>query len=51
MNKLFQNLIQFLGGSKALRTITGSSDLILAFLVISIIMMLIFPVSPHVIDV
>lgn len=51
MNKFLENLTRFLGGERALSTITKSSDLILAFIVISIIMMLIFPVSPHVIDV
>jgi type III secretion protein V len=51
MNKFLENLSRFLGGERALATITKSSDLILAFIIISIIMMLIFPVSPHVIDV
>ena len=51
MNKFLENLSRFLGGERALATITRSSDLILAFVIISIIMMLIFPVSPHVIDV
>lgn len=46
-----ENLARALGGDRALRTIAGSSDLILAFVIICIIMMLIFPVSPHVIDV
>jgi len=41
---------RLLGGERALSSISGSSDLILAALIISIIMMLIFPVSPHVID-
>jgi type III secretion protein V len=51
MNKFLENLTRFLGGDKALSRISGSSDLVLAVLIISIIMMLIFPVSPHVIDV
>ncbi|MBN1914697.1 MAG: type III secretion system export apparatus subunit SctV [Parachlamydiales bacterium] len=51
MNKWFNSFTRLLGGEKALNTITRSSDLILAFIIISIIMMLIFPVSPHVIDV
>ncbi len=50
MNTFFQNLSRFLGGSRALRAISGSSDIVLAFVIISILMMLIFPVSPHVID-
>jgi type III secretion protein V len=49
--KFFDNLSRLLGGDRALKTISGSSDLILAFVIICIIMMLIFPVSPHVIDV
>ena len=50
MNRFFNNLIRFLGGERALTTISGQSDLLLAALIISIIMMLIFPVPPHVID-
>lgn len=44
-------MAQVLGGDKALSAIGRSSDILLAVLVIAIIMMLIFPVSPHVIDV
>ena len=51
MNKFLNNVTRLLGGERALATISGSSDLILAMLIIAIIMMLIFPVSPHVIDV
>ncbi len=51
MNRFFQNLVRLLGGQRTLSSISGSSDLVLAALVIAIIMMLIFPVSPHVIDV
>lgn len=51
MNKFLSNLTNFLGGDRALRTISASSDLVLAFFIVCIIMMLIFPVSPHVIDV
>lgn len=40
-----------LGGKKTLSAISGSSDLALAMAIIAIIMMLIFPVPPHVIDV
>lgn len=50
MNKLLDNLTRLLGGSRTLSTISRSSDILLAVFVISIIMMLIFPVSPHVID-
>jgi type III secretion protein V len=51
VKKLFNALVRILGGERALGTIGGSSDLILAILVIAIIMMLIFPINPHVIDV
>lgn len=44
-------LARILGGNRALTMISGSSDIILAVLVVGIIMMLIFPVSPHMIDV
>lgn len=50
MSSFIQRAISLLGGSRALRTIAGSSDLVLAVLVIVIIMMLIFPVPPHLID-
>lgn len=49
--KAIDNISRFLGGERALSTISGSSDLILAGVIISIIMMLIFPISPHMIDV
>ncbi len=51
MNKILDSLAKYLGSTKTLSTITRSSDIFLAIFVISIIMMLIFPVSPHVIDV
>ena len=50
MKKTLDKLVQFLGGEKALTAIFRSSDLMLAFVIISIIMMLLFPLSPHVID-
>ncbi len=40
-----------LGSDRMLANISGSSDLMLAALIIAIIMMLIFPVSPNVIDI
>lgn len=40
-----------LGGDRALSAVSRSSDLMLAIIVIAIIMMLIFPVPPHVIDI
>jgi type III secretion protein V len=51
MKKIFNNLSNYLGGSRILSSISNSSDLMLAFLIIAIIMMLIFPVPPHLIDV
>lgn len=51
MSKVLGNIYRTLGGDKALSTITRSSDLMLAIIVIAIIMMLIFPVSPNVIDI
>jgi len=51
MNKILERLANFLGGERALRTISGSSDVALAFFIICIIMMLIFRVSPAIIDV
>lgn len=51
MNKFLSNLAHILGGDRSLNFISRSSDLMLAAVVISIIMMLIFPVSPHIIDV
>lgn len=51
MKKFLGNLSRILGGDRALSAISGSSDLVLAALIIAIIMMLIFPINPHVIDV
>lgn len=50
MNKILDRLTSLLGGSRTLNSISRASDLLLAIFVISIIMMLIFPVSPPVID-
>jgi type III secretion protein V len=49
--KALDNLARVLGGDKALNSISKSSDLMLAGGVIAIIMMLIFPIPPAVIDV
>ena len=51
MRKFFENLSRRLGSDRMLASIAGSSDLILAALIIAIIMMLIFPVAPNVIDI
>lgn len=51
MNNLLNKLTTVLGGSRILAIVSRSSDLMLAVVVISIIMMFIFPVPPAVIDV
>lgn len=51
MKKFIDKLARLLGGERALNAVSRSSDLILAILVIGIIMMLIFPLPPAVIDV
>ncbi|MEN9654941.1 MAG: type secretion integral inner membrane protein [Chlamydiota bacterium] len=51
MNKFLDRITRILGNDRALSAIGGSSDVALAVLVIAIIMMLIFPMPPHVIDV
>lgn len=51
MNKFLENLYRSLGGERALGFISRSSDLMLAAIMIAIIMMLIFPVPPDVIDI
>ncbi|HSX38602.1 MAG TPA: type III secretion system export apparatus subunit SctV [Chlamydiales bacterium] len=50
MKKFLDNVSRFLGGDRMLGTISSSSDLILAALIISIIMILIFPIPPAAID-
>ena len=47
MKTFFTNLSRSLGGERFLRIIAQSSDVILAFFVITIIMMIIIPVSPR----
>ena len=51
MNKFLDSLARILGGDRALNIISRSSDLLLASVVIAIVMMLIFPVSPNMIDI
>lgn len=51
MMKFLERIANFLGSEKALNSISRSSDVVLAFFIICIILMLIFPVPPHVIDV
>ena len=51
MNKFLEKTYRTLGGDKALSFVSRSSDLMLAAIIMAIIMMLIFPVPPHVIDI
>jgi type III secretion protein V len=51
MRDFFGKFGKTLGSDRALNAVAKSSDLVLAIIVISIIMMLIFPVPPHMIDV
>src|ERR1700733_12512465 len=46
----FKNLTRTLGGNKVLALINRSSDIILALFMIILIMMIIIPISPNVID-
>lgn len=50
MKNFLEKTVRILGGEKALRIITSSSDIILALFIIILIMMIIIPVSPTVID-
>src|SRR5271167_4521217 len=50
MKKFLTDLSRSLGGERLLRIIGGSSDVILAFFVITIIMMIILPVTPLFLD-
>lgn len=51
VNKTLEMVYRTLGGDRALGAISRSSDLMLAAIIVAIIMMLIFPVSPAVIDI
>src|SRR3989344_7639847 len=48
--KLLERVARSLGGDKALNIINQSSDIVLALFIIILIMMIIIPVSPFVID-
>lgn len=50
MKKFLNNLTRFLGGERTLASISNSSDIVLAVVVIAIIMMLIVPLRPQFID-
>ena len=50
MKSFLEKIYQLLGGNRALAFASRSSDLFLAAVIIAIIMMLIFPVPPSVID-
>jgi type III secretion protein V len=49
--KFLEKLYTLLGGARALAAVSRSSDLMLAAIIIAIVMMLIFPVPPDVIDI
>jgi type III secretion protein V len=51
MKTFLEKLSRLLGGDKILSMVSKSSDLILAVIIICIILMLIFPIPPDVIDV
>ncbi|MGE3954416.1 MAG: type III secretion system export apparatus subunit SctV [Parachlamydiales bacterium] len=50
MKKAFGSVLGFLGSDRALRSITRSSDIVLALFIVGIVMMIVIRVSPHVID-
>ena len=50
MKKFFSELAQSLGGEKALRVVGRSADVMLAFFVVLIVMMIIIPISPTFLD-
>jgi type III secretion protein V len=50
MKNFISNLSRMLGGEKALRVISQSSDVLLALFIITIVMMIIIPVSPTFLD-
>lgn len=50
MKQFINNLMRFLGGDKALGFINRSSDIVLALFMVVLIMMIIIPISPNVID-
>lgn len=50
MKNFFNSLMRSLGGDKSLNFINRSSDIILALFIIILIMMIIVPVSPNVLD-
>jgi len=50
MKAFFQRLAKSLGGERALNLVTRSTDLILAIFIILLIMIIIVPVSPAVLD-
>jgi type III secretion protein V len=50
MKAFFTNLTRLLGGEKALGVVTRSSDILLALFIITIIMMIVIPISPGMLD-
>ena len=50
MKAFFEDLMRSLGGEKALRVVGRSADVMLAFFVVLIVMMIIIPISPNFLD-
>ena len=50
LKKLLDGITARLGGERSMENIARSSDLALAVLVIAILVMIIIPLNPHVID-
>ncbi len=50
MKKFFDRLARSLGGDRALNIINSSSDIILALFIIVLIMVIIIPVTPGILD-
>jgi type III secretion protein V len=50
IRKVLDGITARLGGDRSLNTISRSSDVVLAVLIIGILTMIILPISPHVID-
>ena len=50
IRKILDGITARLGGDRSLSTISRSSDIVLAVLIIGILTMIIIPVNPHIID-
>ncbi len=50
IRKILDGITARLGGDRSLNTISRSSDVALAVLIIGILVMIILPINPHIID-